>query len=84
MDTNSNFLELYFLGRCFREFETRKMDVPRDPCRYIVGYFGQYHVKEIIGYMAKPPFNALFIDASLEEEGVGRQCIDMMIDRPMF
>ena len=45
------FQDLYFLSRCFREFNIVRRNIPRDSCKYIVIYVGDVHVentKEIL------------------------------------
>ena len=78
-----DFLELYFLGRCFRQFKVTK-NFPKDPPKHIIAYFGVLHVERIKEYLLAIPFEAIIEKSFGIVEGVGRQCLDLEINEPMF
>jgi hypothetical protein len=77
-----DILETYFLGRCFRTFKNTKEDFPIYAPKYIIGYFGSYHIQKISDILKDKPFFA--VEEKFVEEGKWTQCIDLGIDEPMF
>lgn len=80
-----SLLDLYFLGRCFRSFDTVKNNIPKDPCKNIVGYFGDSHIRDISSILLHEPFNGTSIKTMRTKRGdIDFQCLDLEINGNMF
>jgi hypothetical protein len=48
-DTATEIQDIYFIARCYREFNVRKDRLfPAVPCKNIVAYFGDFHIDNIV------------------------------------
>jgi hypothetical protein len=77
-------LDLYFLARCFRTFSGNKFGFPPVPCKYIVAWFGNTHIVNIVSIL-------LGMNATLvckKERNVGckvERCLDYsQLSNPWF
>ena len=80
----SVFQDLYFLSRCFREFNIVRRHVPKNSCKYIVSYVGDSHVQNITKVLLSNGgklIKEIRIENPNEE---GYQCLDLGIISPMF
>ena len=77
-------LNLYFLGRCFRIFNSPKRGFPIDPCRNIVAVFGDVHNESIEKILLGSVFNGELQQPIIRQDvilhrPVGYQCMDLNI-----
>jgi hypothetical protein len=78
-----SFLELYFIGRIFREFSIVKGKIPKDTPKYIVGYFGDEHIRYIVNVLKNEPFYGI-IEKEIPKNEKEDRCLDLNIVGPMF
>jgi hypothetical protein len=87
--TSKSFLyimDMYFFGRCFRDFEVVKDGMPKNSPKYIIAFFGDTHIQSIVEVLTRPPFNATIernVDR-VEKGETGYQCLDLGITTPLF
>jgi hypothetical protein len=53
IDVGAQLMDLYFIARCYREFEGTRHGFPNVPCQNIVAYFGDAHVIDIVDLLKK-------------------------------